>query len=698
MSKPRRVPRQRSWHPSQAISAKLLGVVTLLICSAAKSQEYLPSASQPVATANGYVDRVMDTTPAENEAMQLKLDTFEAGGWPRGWRIEGGTGVQSGLSRTQNNSIAISGFLETPDYGIFSVNANNVSAVETAPGNVSRSNAGTTWRIDQRGLALNGGWVANHSIGNVGATGVPLSRGLSRTSLPITPIRGAAGQWSLGDAVDLNASMGEVGAFAGFDLSGFRPTGAQVASAGVQLRLNGQPASADRTYAAVQFIDVRQSATDLQVGGKQNTQGIYAAASFEGRLPWADDTKRGPSTQEPSERIGGFRLQSNFLHSTQADGGQASGVWADAQWRTDQWRQTAGVFRFDPLLRWGEALLASNLQGIYWRADTATRQWQFSGTGELSNAVTHSNAASAFFSGNVLYRINSRNTLNTTINLRMLTNPASSVNFNWNQQNAIGQTQLLSEVANFNERRTVRFGGEQSLNLSAPSTLSASLVWERTTGNLVAPVQGWTWGLLGSLSPASGLLLDGSLRGSQRSDGTSAIDANVALSWQFSPGWSTALRYAESRGQQAQTNLLASALTTALLPPAVVTPPFRSLLLTLRYEGRAGSSIRPIGGVVGEGAGDITGTVFFDTDNNGRRDASEVGVPGVTVTLDRRYVTRTDAQGRYTFAYVAAKTHLIEISADNVPLPWSPLLREPMSVDVTVRTVTVQDFAVQRER
>ena len=681
-----------------------MGTITLLVCSAARSQDLLPQAGVPdipdvpAVTTKGYVDRVMDTTAADSDALQLKLDTFDESGWSRGWRIEVGTGVQRGISRTQNDSIAISGFFETPDYGIFSVNANRAGAVETIPGNVPRSNAGTTWRIDQRGLALNGGWVANHSVGNVGTTGVPLSRGLSRTTVPTTPIRGLAGQWSLADVVDINASVGEVGAFAGFDLSGFRPTGSHVASAGAQLRLNRQQAGADRTYAAVQFIDVRQSAIDPQLGGRQNTQGIYAAVSTEGRLPWAENSGRQPSPQEPSERVGGFRLQGNFLRSNQMEGGQATGVWADAQWRTEKWRQTAGVFRFDPLLRWGEALLASNLQGLYWRADTATRQWQFTGTGELSNAVTHGNAASAFFSSSVRYRVDSRNTLNTTINLRRLTNPASSVNLSWNQQNAIGQTQWLSEVASFSGLRTMRFGAEQSLNLSAPSTLSASLVWEQTTGNLVAPVQGWTWGLLGSLSPASGVVLDGSLRGSQRSDGTSALDANVALSWQLGQGWSAALRYAESRGQQAPTNLLASALTTALLPPAAPSIPFRSVLLTLRYEGRAGSSSRPIGGVVGEGAGSVKGTVFFDADGNGQREASEGGVPGITVVLDRKYVTTTDAQGRYSFAYVAAKNHLIEISADNLPLPWNSLLREPVSIDVLVRTVTTQDFAVQRER
>jgi hypothetical protein len=100
----------------------------------------------------------------------------------------------------------------------------------------------------------------------------------------------------------------------------------------------------------------------------------------------------------------------------------------------------------------------------------------------------------------------------------------------------------------------------------------------------------------------------------------------------------------------------------------------------------------------GGGAGSISGTVFFDADNNGRREASEGGVPGVTVILDKRYVTRTDAQGRYEFAYVATGDHVIEVSADNVPLPWSPVARDPVKATVLVRDATTQDFAVQRDR
>ncbi|MGH6641018.1 MAG: SdrD B-like domain-containing protein, partial [Polaromonas sp.] len=136
----------------------------------------------------------------------------------------------------------------------------------------------------------------------------------------------------------------------------------------------------------------------------------------------------------------------------------------------------------------------------------------------------------------------------------------------------------------------------------------------------------------------------------------------------------------------------------ATLQAAAATPTHRSLQLLLRYEERAGSTAAPLGGLWGTGAGALSGTVFFDADANGRREAAEAGVPGVTVILDRRYVTRTDAQGRYEFPFVAAGPHLVEVSPDNVPLPWSPTLRDPVKATVLVRQTARQDFAVQRER
>jgi hypothetical protein len=685
------------------LHAIALGAALLSQTVPAQTLSTLPDLAAAGGSA-AYVDRVMDLPPEADEPLLLKATSYDDSGWSRGWRIESATTSQRGFSQSRNQSLGLSGFLDTPDYGIWSATANLVQARDSVPGNPQLSASGSSWRLDQRALPLDGGWRANHSLGDINTGGTPLARGLGRVSLPSAPIRGLAGQWTRGDDIDLNVSGGRAGVFNGVDLSGFNQTGGRIVSAGGQMRLDGQPANSPaalgRLDAAFQVVDARELPFDLFTGARQNAQSAFASAAWEGAAPWSESLAGG--TAPVAERRGGLRVQGNLVGSHASLDGRANGLWADAAWRTDRWRQTAGLFRFDPNLRWGAAVLASDLQGAYWQADTATRRWQLAFSGELSDAVSTRDARSAYLTSYGSYRIDSRNGLSASASLRALSNPAQALMLSWDRTSGWGQTQWRSDVVHATGLRTLRFGADHNWLLAAPATLTSSLAWERLTGSSAGAVTGWIWGLLGSLSPLVNVSLDGSLRGANRSDGSSSLNANLAASLNLQRGWSLSLRYTEARGQEPLSTLLTSALSTALTSAVnantLALPASRSVQLLLTYQGRAGSSPRPLGGLPGGGAGSISGAVYFDADNNGRREASEGGVPGVTVMLDKRYVTRTDAQGRYEFAYVAAGEHLIEVSSDNVPLPWSPALREPVKTSVGVRQISTQDFAVQRDR
>jgi hypothetical protein len=70
----------------------------------------------------------------------------------------------------------------------------------------------------------------------------------------------------------------------------------------------------------------------------------------------------------------------------------------------------------------------------------------------------------------------------------------------------------------------------------------------------------------------------------------------------------------------------------------------------------------------------------------------------VTVVLDRGYVARTDAQGRYSFPSVAAGSHQIELVQDNLPLPWSSAGSPSRRVNVYVRDAAMTDFPIQKDQ
>lgn len=658
---------------------------------------------QPAATPP-YIDRLMEGQPDLDGGLQLKASSYNEAGWPRSWRIDYSVFKQTGNGNgnSATGAVDFGGFMETPHHGALSVQASlaqqgSGASASLAPG------GDRYWRIDQRALPLDGGWMANHSAGSTNTAGTRLARGTGRVSLPATPIQGLSGQWYLQDTMDLNAAAGRTGLFSGLNTTGFASSGGSITSAGAQFRLPiGKAAEAgERSDAALQLIDGKNIPDGAGPGLTQDTRAYFAAASWEGPSPWGAGLAAGYGAA--SERVGGLRLQANVVQSQGTQSGGATGLWLDAAWRTERWRQAAGMFRFEPNVRWGTTGLAGDLQGMYWQGDTSTRQWQAGFSAELSDAVSGGQAGggasggSVFASLNGRYLLDTRNAVGAVLSFRTLSSPGQAVQLSWNRNSDWGQTQWRADLARASGARTFRLGVDHSWPLVGTALLSTSLALERLGGN-ANPTSGLVWGVLGTASPWPQWSLDASLRGARRSDGGESVNANIGLNWQASGGWSLSLRYTESRGQEAPQALVVSALTAATLPPVANTPTYRSIQLLLRYQDHAGSPSAPLGGVPGAGAGSLAGSVFFDADANGRREASEGGVPGITVILDRRYVTQTDAQGRYEFPLVAAGEHLVEVSPDNIPLPWNPVLRDPVKTVIGVRQTHSLDFAVQRER
>ena len=664
-----------------------------------------------------YVDRVLDQSTLANDGLGAPVDTYDASGWPRSVRVDYSLLSQRGVGSGLNQAISISGFLDTPNYGAISGLANFVSNRNDSFGSRGASGRATSslWRIDQRALPLDGGWIANHSLGTTSSFSVPLARSIGRVFLPTTPIEGAAGQWLRPDGLEFNASAGRVGLFNGYDVNGFSQSGGNIFTGGGQMRLFGGAGSASRADAAVQLIDTR----NVPVGGfggyrgygngavltgpVQDVRGVWTALSWEGASPWGPGLSSG--RQPMAERIGGLRVQGNLMQSHSSLTGNALGGWLDAAWRTQLLRNTAGVFYFDPGLTWGSLSRASDLRGLYWRAETSSRQWNLGWSTEVSDSVSGLYGGASFFASVYgRYRLDSRNAVGTTLSARTGNGSGQGISLFWDRIGDWGTTQWRGDYTRVANGTAARAGVDQVWRVGETSALTTSLGYERRSDNLLDPVYGpipaysaWTWGLLGSASPWGGVRLDASVRGASGS-GASALNANVGATWQIGTHWALAARYTESRGRDPLSPILTSALAGATQTVLAPTPANRTFQLVLRWEDRAGSARAPIGGRPGSGSGSLVGTVFLDEDRNGQRGASEAGVAGVSVVLDRRYVVRTDAQGHYEFPAVAAGEHLIEVQADNVPLPWSPIETEPSRTDVFVRQQTTRDFSLQKDR
>ena len=135
----------------------------------------------------------------------------------------------------------------------------------------------------------------------------------------------------------------------------------------------------------------------------------------------------------------------------------------------------------------------------------------------------------------------------------------------------------------------------------------------------------------------------------------------------------------------------------ALAPlPLVLADSDRSVYAVLRSELEAGSRNVPLGGKAADGGGRIEGVVYFDNNRSGTQEASETGVPNVSVFLDNRYVVRTDNLGRFEFPFVASGPRTVSVRSDTLPLPWNVVGEGQTRVDVRLRENVSLTIPVQR--
>ena len=671
-------------------------------------------AAEPAPAA--YEDRVLDSEPqaAVDASEEEPADT----GWPRGGSVELQSLRQRGVTDTRNETLKLDGYLDTPNYGAFSASLNinryrNPATAYDLSGQTGNLYSlayrnGNTGRLDQRAMPLGNGWFMNNSLGNINTAATPLSRGLGRVVLPSLPIEGVSTTLERGGSTLLNVSAGRLGFFDGLDSQGFTVGRGRAASLGVQQQLTGDQSALGigRTDAAFQWVDTRDFNLNGLPGFAQDTQSFWGAVSWQGVAPWAEAI--GPGVGPLQERPGGLRVQANLARSTGkpshagslAPSDSATGYWVDATWRSDWAQQGASVFHFDPALRWGSNPIAGDLRGASWRADVSTRQWQLGGNVELSESVSGLQGRSLF--GNLFgrYRFDSRDALSVTVAARTGTLAAQSLQLTWEHISPQwGQSQWRADFAHGRDQRVARVGIDHAWAIGETRTLSTTLAFEQND-QAGLQTRSVIWGVLGSTPFLANARLDLSLRGSNGLGGSSGrfLNANARVSWPLGGGWSVIGQYTAARGQESLNPAVVSALTTATQAPILTLPSIHTMQVALRWEASAGRATAPIGGSAGGGSGRLEGHVFFDQDHNGQREASEGGVPNVTVMLNRRFVARTDAQGYYSFPAVAAGSYQVEVVPDNLPLPWTPSAREARPVEVYVRGTAKADFAVHRER
>ena len=622
-----------------------------------------------------YEDRLIEGGALAPDRASEESAAYNGQGWPRYWRIDGVSSYYDQQGQiTRENGARFSASLDTPSYGALTLDA----TARARPGSFIAT-------VQQRGLAFDGNWFANNALGVVTTLGIDLTRSQYRFYLPTFAALGGTTEWIHDGDLQLQASAGEPGLYDGLRLAGFQSLGGSLYTAGAQW------AFAPRWQAGVQFTDAHDVESSYTLSG---TGRINARAAFAS-LAWS-----GAST----------RLQGNVLASDANDSVasvHAVGVWLDGSTVWDRFTHHYGIYRLDPGLTWGYQPINNDIEGAYYRIAYQSLRWQMDGGIDQVNSVSGRGTNGTYATLNGRYQ--------ATISLGFGGNGAflhagsqdswttsAFADYAW----SLGQSRLSFNVASNHstlDSNAEQIGVEHTWEMPAGTRLSTSIAATRdaSQGSIPGATTEVTLrrigiGVLGGGDLTDRLSIDANLQYNflNRGGSASSVYGNAVVNWRIDSRWSLLATYYDNRDETAKLFTLDPLIPSISQVPAQRN---RAFLLTLRYENRAGTPVAPLGGRPGTAAGAIAGVVFFDTNDNGRRDAGEAGAANVTVLLDRRFSTRTDDAGRFEFPFVAAGAHTIAVLPDNLPLPWV-VEGDRREISVSARESAILEIAARRLR
>jgi hypothetical protein len=670
---------------ARRLALGLCGLGGLAWLGVAGAQSVAPAAAAPTAV---YQDNYIGGGTLAPDISSDEQANSNSQGLARSLQVDGvvtalgsrGGGASSNLVE---NGIVVKSQWETVDYGAWSLDG-SARTGGSASGNsldLTQHGQGGTLTLRERGMPFDGDWQTDNALGDVNTPDIGLARLQPRFYLPTSPMQGLTSEWRGPQGLQITAGGGVPGLYDGIIVPDFHTLGGSIATVGAQW------SPGTHWTLGGQFIDARD--VDLTIGTLLDGANQISSATGLVSAAWQDK---------------GAHLQLNLMDGDVSGKPGALGEWIDGSITQGRFQQSAGLFRIDPNLTWGNQVIADDMQGGYYRLGYQSRQWLADVGVDEVRSVSGLGASTTFVTGDARYQLSRDWGVGSVANLAH-----TDGGNNWSLEgyvdhvNAWGTGRAQADFADTQTGRNTTLTLNQNWSATTGIRLSTSAFVEFIRGALFNDLQQNST-ILGLAANGGGqftsrLSLDGNVQWAAAIQGRAApiVSADVSLTWELSDHWKILGTYYETQTGSWTPPTVVSPLTP---PMATVVPSTaeRGVFLTFRYQRAAGSHFAPLGGVRGGGSGAITGMVYLDANSNGIFDAGEAGAPNVTVVLDGRFSIQTDTSGRFTFPAVAAGHHVISVQPDNLPLPWTLTNSGRAEINVTTRGSTEVDVAAVRIR